>query len=105
VRHEALDIGRQMTNHFLVVSKSQDNPAAFHARFSGYYRLLYFIACRVLGDPERAEDAVANCRLKASQNPPEFAYESEFRSWLLRVLIDEALAILRQRRRALKTNA
>ena len=70
----------------------------FGARFLRCYRLLHFIACRVLGGPERADVAVENCRLTASRNPPRFEYEGEFRSWLLRVLIDEALAILRENR-------
>jgi DNA-directed RNA polymerase specialized sigma24 family protein len=50
----------------------------------------------MLGSPERALRAVENCRLAASCNPRRFEYEGEFRSWLLRVLIDEALAILRK---------
>jgi DNA-directed RNA polymerase specialized sigma24 family protein len=58
--------------------------------------LLHFVAGRVLGGPERTEDVVENCWLKASRNPPRFEYEGAFRSWLVRVLIDEALAILRQ---------
>ena len=39
-----------------------------------------------------------NCRITASRNPPTFEYEGAFRSWLVRVLIDEALAIVRQRK-------
>ena len=85
-----------MTNNFLAASKSQENCAAFGAKFLRCYRVLHFIACRVLGGPERAEHAVQNCWRRASRNPPRFEYESEFRSWLLRVLIDEALAILRE---------
>ena len=58
-----------------------------------FYRLQHFIACRVLGGPDRADDAIENCWLRASLNPPRFEYEGTFRSWLIRVLIDEALAI------------
>ena len=75
----------------------QEHPAVFASRFSRCQRLLHFIACRVLGSPERAEDAIESCWLRASRDPPRFEYEGAFRSWLLRVLIDEALAILRQR--------
>jgi DNA-directed RNA polymerase specialized sigma24 family protein len=59
--------------------------------------MLYFLAFRVLGSPERADDVVENCRMTASQNPPAFEYEGAFRSWLVRILIDEALVIVRQR--------
>jgi len=34
----------------------------------------------------------------ASRNPPKFDSEGAFRSWLARVLIHEALAILRENR-------
>jgi len=51
---------------------------------------------RVLGGPEQAEKAVENCWHAASPHPPHFKYEGEFRSWFLRVLIDEALALCRE---------
>ena len=82
-------------NDFLISNRRDENRVVFNARFSRCYRLLHFIACRVLGGPERADDAVDNCWLTASRSPTQFKYESEFRSWLLRVLIDEALDILR----------
>ena len=76
----------------------QGQLAAFMERFLRSYRLLYFIACRVLGDEERAPIAIQNCWRTASRNPPHFEYEGAFRAWLVRVLIDEALAILRENR-------
>ena len=77
--------------------------STFDARFSHYRRLLYFIATRVLGGTERADEAVENCWLSASRNPPHFEYDSAFRSWLVRVLINEALAIRRSQRQQAKT--
>ena len=70
----------------------------FQARFERCRTLLHFIACRVLGDDEGAADAVQNCFVTASRNLPAFESEGAFRCWLLRVLIDEALLILLQRR-------
>jgi DNA-directed RNA polymerase specialized sigma24 family protein len=55
--------------------------------------MLYFIARGVLCGEVGLEEAVQNTWYKASRNPPYFEYEGEFRSWLLRVLIDEALAV------------
>lgn len=55
--------------------------------------LLYFTACRVLGSPDGADLAVRNCWLTASCDPPRFDREGAFRSWLVRILIDEASAI------------
>lgn len=87
-----------MRNEILISNYMPEAPAVFDARFSRCRRLLSFIAGRVLGGNEGVEEAVANCWLRASRNPPRFAYESAFRSWLLRVLIDEALAVLREGR-------
>lgn len=68
----------------------------FDARFWRCNRLLHFIAGRILGDPVQAQKAVENCRHSASARAPHFEYEGAFRSWLVRILIDEALVILRQ---------
>ena len=69
----------------------------FDARFWRCYRMLHFIACRVLGGPVRAEEAIGSCWRIASRHPQRFEHEGEFYSWLLRVLIDEALVFLRER--------
>lgn len=82
----------------------QEHPVVFENRFSRCCPLLQFLACRILGGHEDVEMAVQNCRITASRNPPRFQYEGAFRSWLVRVLIDEALAI-RQRKAALPLSA
>jgi DNA-directed RNA polymerase specialized sigma24 family protein len=80
------------------------DSALFDKRFWDCYRLQHFIACRILDDPEQAKKAVENCWHSASARAPYFEYEGAFRSWLLRVLIDEALLLLRQRQQTLGTN-
>ena len=45
------------------------------------------------------------CFLKACGDPQEFEYEGAFRSWLVRILIDEALLILVERKRDLTTSS
>ena len=82
----------------------QEHPVVFENRFSRCCPLLEFLACRILGGHEDVEMAVQNCRIAASRNPPRFEYEGAFRSWLVRVLIDEALAI-RKRKAALPLSA
>ena len=74
------------------------SPEEFTYWFSRCCGLLRFTACRMLRSPEKAEAAVENCRRTASRISRTFDREGAFRSWLLRVLIDEALAILRQDR-------
>jgi DNA-directed RNA polymerase specialized sigma24 family protein len=75
----------------------QEDPTIFHARFSRCRGLLDFIACRVLGGTEGARECMQNFWLTASRNPPKFEHEGAFCSWLLRIVIDEALAIRRKK--------
>ena len=89
---------KEINNRLL--ESEQEQFAIFTDRFIRSYRLLHFIACRVLSDDERSPIAIQNCWRTASRNPPHFEYEAAFRSWLVRVLIDEALAILYESERA-----
>ena len=80
------------------IDELAEHAQAFASRFSRCRPLLYWLARRVLGDIRGAENALENCWRTASRNPPKFGYYGAFRSWLARVLIDEALAILRKNR-------
>jgi len=75
----------------------ESDPKIFEDRFARCRRLLHFLAARVLGSEDEAEDAVRNCRAAASRNPPSFESEGAFRSWLARILIDEACALIRRK--------
>jgi len=76
----------------------------FQVRFSRCRKVLYFLACRVLGSSDLAHQVVENCKITASRSPLRFEYEGAFRSWLVRILIDEALAIVRERTREMTTS-
>jgi DNA-directed RNA polymerase specialized sigma24 family protein len=73
---------------------SADNRGSSYIRASRYRRLLHSVAHRVLGNPDRAHIAVRNCLFSASNRVTAFDCEGAFRSWLVRIAIDEALAIL-----------
>jgi hypothetical protein len=79
------------------LNRSQGNLAALNVLFSRYRGVLSFVGYRVLGDHNQTEDAVQRCLLSASRNTPHFVNKGAFRSWLLRVLIDEALLIFQER--------
>jgi len=76
----------------------EERSTEFDTRFFRCYGLLHFVACRVLEGREGVEEAIENCRVKASRNPPEFEREGAFHSWLVRILMDEALAVRHRRR-------
>src|SRR5258705_4371168 len=73
---------------------SQRSLETLHVLLSRYRPVLSLIACRVLGNHEEAERAVRNCIRVASDSAPRFDHEGAFRSWLARILIDEAVTIL-----------
>ena len=77
---------------------SEEYLESFETSISRYRRVLYFVAHRVLGNHRDAEAAVKSCLLSVSRNAPSFEREGSLRGWLVRVLIDEALAILRKNR-------
>ena len=85
-----------LKEHNGFVKSEEEQSAIFVRRFLRSYRLLNFMSRRILGDEDRAFVAILNCWQTASRNPPRFEYEGAFRSWLVRVLIDEALAILHE---------
>ena len=85
-------------NRIEAFAVSQADLKTLEMRISRYRRLLYFIAYRVLGNHTDAEQAVQSCILTIPRNVPSLEHEGGFRAWLVRVLINEALAILRKNR-------
>jgi len=65
---------------------------------SRYRRVLYFVAHRLLGNHTDAEEAVQSCIKSIPRKVPSLEHEGGFRAWLVRVLINEALAIRHKNR-------
>jgi len=82
----------------LVSSGLRGDEEAFNELFSRHQRLLYSLAFRVLQNHEEAEDAVQTSLLRAFRNLPRLECQGAFRGWLARILLNEALAILRRRK-------
>ena len=83
----------------LISSALRGDEEALNDLFSRYYRFLHFLACRVLGGREDAQDVVQNCLLRVVRNLQQFNNDGAFRSWLARILVNEAIDLLRKRRR------
>jgi len=78
----------------VVTAISEELQQTLDPRLTRYRGLLYFVASRVLNGREGAEEAVDNCLAIAAVAAPAFASKGAHRSWLLRLVIDEALCIL-----------
>jgi len=86
-----------------VPQSGREDPHVFDLRFRRTCRMLQSLAVRILGDPKQAKTAVGNCWRTARRRSPRFIYEIEFRAWLLRVLIDEALILRRDAQQTAKS--
>ena len=74
-----------------------DKAVVLYDRAARYRPLLASVADRILGESGKAEFAVENClHSAASKSAP--GCEGAFRGWLVRLAIDEALAILHDSR-------
>jgi RNA polymerase sigma-70 factor, ECF subfamily len=83
----------------LISDGLQGDTNAFEILFSRYRPILYRLAQRILRNHEESEDAVQNCSLVAFRKMESFKHEGAFRSWLARILVNEAITILRRRKR------
>ena len=99
---ELFACGRKNKEGELCSENSLEHPIVFMERFWKWRDSLYVVAWRVLGDSRAAAEVVEVCFRKTRQRPPEFESDGAFGSWLLRILVDEALRARAERRRARK---
>ena len=97
--NEDSEVEAHLDDSKLVSGGLQGNGDAFEILFSRYRPILYRLAQRILRNHEESEDAVQNCSLAAFRKLESFKYEGAFRSWLARILVNEAITILRKRKR------
>lgn len=94
-----------MTTHLtdellLVDAAKMGDSEAFSALANQYYRSIYRLALRITGNREDAEDSSQDALLKAYRNMRVFQGKSRFYTWLVRIVMNEALMKLRKRRTA-----
>jgi RNA polymerase sigma-70 factor, ECF subfamily len=87
-----------LNDETLISTGLRGNEQALDALLARHRRLLHSLAVRILHNHEEAEDAVQNCMVLAFRNLPKFDHHGAFRAWLVRILINEAIAILRKKK-------
>jgi RNA polymerase sigma-70 factor, ECF subfamily len=88
----------QVSDETLISAGLRGNENALDTLFARHRRLLHSLAVRILHNHEEAEDAVQNCMVLAFRNLPKFDCRGAFRTWLVRILINESIAILRKKK-------
>jgi RNA polymerase sigma-70 factor (ECF subfamily) len=71
---------------------------AFETLVERYHALLFNVALRILGDREEAADATQNTFLKVYEHLGDYDSAHRFFSWTYRILRNDCLNSLRQRR-------
>ena len=82
----------------LVKAAKSGNNSAFEALVRAYEHRIFKVAHYIAQNREDAEDIVQDSFLKAYQNLGQFREESKFYTWLVRIVVNDALMKLRRRR-------
>jgi RNA polymerase sigma-70 factor (ECF subfamily) len=75
----------------LLALARQRQPAAFEQLMRRYNRLLFRAARSILTDDAQAEDAVQEAYLRAFSALHSFRGDSSLATWLVRIVIDQAV--------------
>ena len=89
----------------LVERARQRDGAAFWLIMKRHNQRLYRVARAVLGDDAEVEDVIQETYLRALAHLSEFRREARLSTWLTRIALNEALALLRKRRPHLDLHA
>jgi RNA polymerase sigma-70 factor (ECF subfamily) len=89
---------RHQADEQLVAETLDGSPDAFGALFKRYEGKMFQVAMRVLRHHEDAEDAVQQAFKSTFVHLASFQGQSRFSTWLTRIVINEAVMLLRKRR-------
>lgn len=81
----------------LVQRCQEGDPEAFAELFATYWPDAVTIARHVVRDPVLAEDIAQEAFIKVYRRIDGFGFRSQFRSWLYRVVVNQAISTLRRR--------
>ena len=97
-----LDLGHRDVNHLDVIQACQRGDGeAFRVLFETHKDRVYSIALRYAGDSAAAMDISQDTFLKLLSSIGQFRGESNFESWLFRLVVNSCLDYHRKRRRFL----
>ncbi len=77
-----------MTETQLIRQAQSGDTEAFAALVALHERFVYNLALRSLGNPEDASDAAQDAFVRAWLALPEFREQSQFRTWLYRIVVN-----------------
>lgn len=90
---------REMPDHLVVRRIMEGEKEWFEVLMRRYNQSLYRAVRSYLKDESDVEDVMQEAYIKAYQNLEQFRGDSSFSTWLIRVGINEALQLIRKRKR------
>ena len=88
-----------MTETNLVARAQQGDLPAFEELVRKYQREIYHLACRIVHDAEEAKDMAQQTFLQAYVHIRNFRHQSQFRTWLFRIAINQCYNFLKSRKK------
>jgi len=88
-----------MTDTHLVVRAQKGDVPAFEELVRKYQKDIYGLTCRMVLDAEEARDLTQQVFLQAFVYLRDFRRQSQFRTWLFRIAINQCYNFLKNRRR------
>jgi RNA polymerase sigma-70 factor (ECF subfamily) len=83
----------------VITSIKNGDKEAFTFLIKEYEKTLYRVASRILSSKEDVEDAIQNTIIKAYENISSLKKEEYFKTWFIRILINESNSIIRKNRK------
>ncbi len=88
-----------MTDPHLVARAQQGDLTAFEELVKKYQREIYGLACRLVMDQEEAKDLTQQAFLQAFVHIRDFRQQSQFRTWLFRIAINQCYNYLKTKKK------
>jgi RNA polymerase sigma-70 factor (ECF subfamily) len=88
-----------MTDDQLVARAQEGELPAFEELVKKYQREVYGLACRMVSDVEEAKDLAQQAFLQAFVHIRSFRRDSQFRTWLFRIAINQCYNFLKSRKK------
>lgn len=82
----------------LILRCQEGDRAAFETLFNLYRDDVFRFAYLVVRDTNQAQDVVQESFLKIYRSVDKFQFRSSFRSWLYRIVVNEAVSLQRKKR-------
>ncbi len=89
----------------LIKACIRNDRAAYNHLFDKYAPEMLLICIRYMADEQEAKDVLQNGFIKVFNSIKKFKFQGSFEGWLKRIMINEALSALRQKKRLITQNS